>query len=125
MVLGSLLLLLMALPLRVPGSKDCIFCELTDSKYCPGIRMHCGDDENCYTGRGVAPGLGPVTTKGCMQSTSCSREEPVTYKGVTYILTATCCHGHLCNGVPSPTGSWSLALATCLRLGVLLLPYLL
>ncbi|KAG8521371.1 Sperm acrosome membrane-associated protein 4 [Galemys pyrenaicus] len=103
MVLGWLLLLAVAVPQGAAGAKDCIFCELTDSVNCPGIRMRCGDDEECFTGHGVSPGAGTVTNKGCVQATKCGREEPVQYMGVTYSLTSTCCYTQFCNGVSSPT----------------------
>ncbi|XP_032179196.1 sperm acrosome membrane-associated protein 4 [Mustela erminea] len=126
MVLGWLLLLVMALPPGTTGAKDCVFCELTDSKQCPGIHMRCGDDEECFTGIGVAPGLGPIINKGCIQSTSCGHEEPVTYMGVTYTLTSTCCYGHMCNRAPNPAGRRTEGVAAGLVLGVLLLlPHLL
>lgn len=126
MVLGWLLLLVMALPPGATGAKDCVFCELTDSKQCPGIHMRCGDDEDCFTGIGVAPGLGPIINKGCIPSTSCGHEEPVTYMGVTYTLTSTCCYGHMCNRAPGPAGGRTEGVAAGLALAVLLLlPHLL
>ncbi|XP_011372894.1 sperm acrosome membrane-associated protein 4 [Pteropus medius] len=105
MVLGWLLLLVTALPRGTTGTKECVFCELTDSSSCPGTHMHCGDDEDCFTGTGTSPGLGPIINKGCLPSTLCGREEPVTYQGVTYSLISTCCSGHLCNRAPNPAGS--------------------
>ncbi|KAL2762999.1 sperm acrosome membrane-associated protein 4 precursor [Daubentonia madagascariensis] len=123
MVLGWLLLLVMALPPGTTGVKDCIFCELTDSTRCPGTRMRCGDDEDCFTGHGVAPGTGPIINKGCMHSTSCGREEPVSYKGVTYSLVSSCCNGNLCNDASGPVGSRTAGTTTSLALGLgLLLP---
>ncbi|XP_007536311.1 sperm acrosome membrane-associated protein 4 [Erinaceus europaeus] len=104
MVLGGLLFLLVALPPGTRGAKDCLFCELTDSHHCPGTHMRCGDDEDCYTGHGVSPGVSPVLNKGCLASTKCGREEPVTYMGVTYSLTSTCCSGHMCNGATGAPG---------------------
>ena len=122
MVLGWLLLLLgLALPLGTTGTKNCMFCELTDSLSCPGIPMNCGNDEDCFTGQGTAPGLGPITNKGCVRSSSCGREEPVTYQGVTYSLISTCCYGNLCNRAPHPTGSGLAGNPTGLVLGMLLL----
>lgn len=121
MVLGWLLLLVMALSQGTTGVKECIFCELTDSSNCPGSHMHCGDDEDCFRGQGTSPGLGPVINKGCMKSTLCGREEPVTYQGVTYSLISTCCYGHLCNKGPIPAGSWMAGATTGLALGTLLL----
>uniref|UniRef100_A0A8C3WTK3 Sperm acrosome associated 4 n=1 Tax=Catagonus wagneri TaxID=51154 RepID=A0A8C3WTK3_9CETA len=121
MVLGWLLLLMTALPPGTTGVKDCAFCELTDSATCPSIRMRCGDDEDCFTGHGVAPGVGPIINKGCVHSTSCGREEPVNYKGVTYSLITTCCMGHLCNGALDPAGDRMARATTGLVLGVLLL----
>ncbi|KAM8788076.1 sperm acrosome membrane-associated protein 4 [Rhynchonycteris naso] len=124
MVLGWLLLLVMALPPGATGIKNCIFCELTDSSNCPGLLMSCGDDEDCFTGQGIAPGLSPITNKGCMDSNWCGHEEPVTYQGVTYSLTSTCCYGHLCNRAPHLTGSRMAGAITGLALGVLLLGWL-
>ncbi|XP_020013653.1 sperm acrosome membrane-associated protein 4 [Castor canadensis] len=116
MVLGWLLFLAMATPPSTTGTKECIFCELTDSTKCPGTHMRCGDDEDCFTGHGVAQGVGPVINKGCVHSTSCGREEPVQYMGLTYSLTTTCCYGFLCNGGSSPSEA-----ATSLALSFLLL----
>ncbi|XP_059856705.1 sperm acrosome membrane-associated protein 4 [Delphinus delphis] len=119
MVLGWLLLLVMALPPGTMGTKDCVFCELTDSTICPGMHMRCGDDEDCFTGHGVAPGVSPITNKGCVPATSCGREEPVSYMGVTYSLTTNCCTGHLCNGAPHPTGGRMAGATTSLAMGAL------
>ncbi|XP_014650798.1 PREDICTED: sperm acrosome membrane-associated protein 4 [Ceratotherium simum simum] len=121
MVLGWLLLLVMALPPGTTGAKDCVFCEITDSSSCPGTHMHCGDDEDCYTGHGVAPGVGPIINKGCVQTTSCGKEQPVSYMGVTYSLVTNCCYGQLCNEAPSPTGGRTAGATTSLALGTLLL----
>ncbi|XP_007074183.1 sperm acrosome membrane-associated protein 4 [Panthera tigris] len=126
MVPGWLLLLAMALPPGATGAKDCVFCELTDSTQCPGTHMRCGEDEDCFTGHGVAPGLGLIINKGCVQSTSCGHEEPVTYMGVTYTLTTTCCSGHMCNRAPGPeSGQLEGVTAAGLALGLLLFPHLL
>ncbi|XP_005884567.1 PREDICTED: sperm acrosome membrane-associated protein 4-like [Myotis brandtii] len=121
MVLGWVLLLVMALPTVMTGAMDCIFCELTDSSNYPGIPMTCGDDKECFMGKGMAPGLGPIINKGTMDISLYGRlEEPVTYQGITYSLTFTCHYGELCNRAPTPAGSLKAA-ATCLALGVLLL----
>ncbi|KFO26244.1 sperm acrosome membrane-associated protein 4 [Fukomys damarensis] len=130
MVLGwlrrlLLLLLVTALPRGATGIKDCFLCELTDSTLCPGTRVHCGDEEACFTGRGVAQGVWPVTNKGCVGATSCGREEPVSYMGLTYTLTTTCCSSHLCNHGPSPRGRPVETAAISLVPGLLLLPHLL
>lgn len=121
MVLGWLLLLVTALPPGTTGIKNCMFCELTDSSHCPGFPMNCGDDEECFMGKGTAPGLGPVINKGCIRATLCGREEPVTYQGVTYSLVSACCYGQLCNRAATPTGSWMAGATAGLVLGLLLL----
>ncbi|XP_016065035.1 PREDICTED: sperm acrosome membrane-associated protein 4-like [Miniopterus natalensis] len=100
MGLGWLLVLLTALPRGATGAKRCIFCDFTESATCPGVPMTCGDDEDCFTGQGVLPGLGRVTNKGCMLAVSCGRrDEPVLYQGATYNMVSTCCSGDLCNGI--------------------------
>ncbi|XP_070627520.1 sperm acrosome membrane-associated protein 4 [Bos indicus] len=121
MVLGWLPLLVMVLAPGTTGVKDCVFCELTDSTSCPGTSMRCGDDEDCFTGHGVAPGVGPIINKGCVHATSCGHEEPINYMGVTYSLTTNCCTGHMCNGAPDPTRGRLAGAAASLALGVLLL----
>ncbi|XP_037676406.1 sperm acrosome membrane-associated protein 4 [Choloepus didactylus] len=121
MVLGRLLLLLMALSPGTAGTKDCYFCEVTDSRYCPGTHMTCGEEEDCFTGFGVAPGVGAITNKGCVRVTSCGHEQPVSYMGVTYTLVTTCCVGNLCNTASRPTGVRMAGAATGLALGWLLL----
>ncbi|KAM5237473.1 sperm acrosome membrane-associated protein 4 [Ctenodactylus gundi] len=125
MVPGWLLLLVTTLPLRVTAIKDCYFCETTDSTQCPSTRMHCADDEDCFTGHGVSHSTGPIINKGCVRATSCGREEPVRYMGRTYSLTTSCCSGHLCNSGPGPAGSGTARAAACLALGLRLLQYLL
>ncbi|XP_036902248.1 sperm acrosome membrane-associated protein 4 [Sturnira hondurensis] len=124
MVLGWLLFLVMALPSDTTGIKSCMFCELTDSLNCPGILMTCGKDENCFTGQGTAPGVGSITNKGCVRSSSCGREEPVIYQGISYSLISTCCYGHLCNRAPDPEGSRMAGIPTSLALVMLLLLWL-
>nr|XP_008504756.1 PREDICTED: sperm acrosome membrane-associated protein 4 [Equus przewalskii] len=121
MVLGWLLLLVTALPLGTTGAKDCVFCEISDSSSCPGTHMRCGDDEDCFTGHGVAPGVSPIINKGCVQATSCGQEQPIGYMGVTYSLVTNCCYGQLCNGALGPTGSRTAGATTGLAPGVLLL----
>ncbi|XP_008046840.1 sperm acrosome membrane-associated protein 4 [Carlito syrichta] len=120
MVLGWLLLVVTALSPGVTGAKDCIFCELTDSTHCPGTNMRCGDNEDCFTGHGVAPGTGPIINKGCVVATSCGREEPISYKGVTYSLVTTCCNGPLCNHAPAGRRMARTATGLVLGLGLLL-----
>ncbi|XP_069313316.1 sperm acrosome membrane-associated protein 4 [Eulemur rufifrons] len=124
MVLGWLLLLVMTLPLGTTDVKQCFFCEPTDSTHCPATLVRCGEDEDCYTGHGVAPGTGPIINKGCVHTTSCGHEEPVTYNGVTYSLISFCCSENLCNDAPSHEGSWTAGTAASLALGLgLLLPH--
>ncbi|KAM9633577.1 sperm acrosome membrane-associated protein 4 [Trichechus inunguis] len=121
MVLGWLLLLVLALPPGTRSVKDCFFCEPTDSLHCPSTYMSCSEEEDCFTGYGVAPGLGPITNKGCLRSTSCGHEQPVSYMGVTYSLVTTCCYGNLCNAAPRPAGTGTAGATTGLALGLLLL----
>ncbi|XP_076987377.1 sperm acrosome membrane-associated protein 4 [Tamandua tetradactyla] len=121
MVLGRLLLLLMALSPGTMAIKDCYFCEVTDSHTCPSIHMTCGEEEDCFTGYGMAPGVGTITNKGCVQATSCGHEQPVSYMGVTYTLVTTCCVGNMCNAAPRPPGARTAGLATGLALSGLLL----
>ncbi|XP_008152830.2 sperm acrosome membrane-associated protein 4-like [Eptesicus fuscus] len=121
MVLGWLLLLVMAIPIVMTGTMDCIFCELTDSSNYPGIPMTFGKDKECLMGEGTARGLGLIIKKGTMDISSYRRlEEPVTYQGITYSLTFTCHYGELCNRAPNPAGSLKAG-ATCLALGMLVL----
>ncbi|XP_075393676.1 sperm acrosome membrane-associated protein 4 [Tenrec ecaudatus] len=121
MVLGWLLLTALALSPVTRGVKDCFFCELTDSKQCPSTHMSCAEEEDCFTGYGLAPGLGPITNKGCLRSTNCGQEQPVNYKGVTYSLVTSCCQGDLCNLAPPTTGTRALGATAGLALGLGLL----
>ncbi|XP_054437181.1 sperm acrosome membrane-associated protein 4 [Pteronotus mesoamericanus] len=124
MVLGWLLFVVIPLPSGTTGIKSCMFCELTDSLSCPGILMSCGEDEECFTGEGTAPGVGAITNKGCVRSSLCGREEPVTYQGVTYSLTSNCCFGNMCNRAPNPAGSQMAVTLIGLALTGLLLHWL-
>lgn len=97
-----------------------MYCELTDAADCPGITMACGDNEECFVGQGIAQDLGPVTSKGCVDANNCGRQEPVTYQGVTYSLTSTCCDGDMCNGAPpSRPGGLRAGATAGLALGAL------
>ncbi|XP_058039626.1 sperm acrosome membrane-associated protein 4-like [Ahaetulla prasina] len=85
-------------------SKDCIFCEITSSTICPGLRMSCAEDEDCFVGEGVALGVSDILNKGCTRSINCGKEQPVAYMGVTYSLVTNCCKGNLCNEAQSLRG---------------------
>ncbi|XP_043829766.1 sperm acrosome membrane-associated protein 4-like [Dromiciops gliroides] len=84
-------------------TKHCYYCDLTNMGNCVGIPMHCGEEEDCYFGQGTATGLTHVINKGCVEATRCSREQRISYMGVTYNFLTYCCRGNLCNaGPPSP-----------------------
>ncbi|KAM6222453.1 sperm acrosome membrane-associated protein 4 [Rhynchocyon petersi] len=110
------LLLALALSQGTRAIKDCMYCDLTSSENCPGTYVTCGEDEDCFSGHGVAPGVSPIINKGCVQATNCGREQPVAYMGVTYSLITSCCSGNLCNSAPRTAGA-----VGCVILGLLLL----
>ncbi|XP_036295639.1 sperm acrosome membrane-associated protein 4-like [Pipistrellus kuhlii] len=93
MVLNWLMLLVMALPIVMTGTKDRIFYDLTESLTCPGIN------------------------KGCMLST------PYEYIGelVAYQLISICHYGELCKRAPTPADRLKAGITTGQMLRVLLL----
>ncbi|XP_061446176.1 sperm acrosome membrane-associated protein 4-like [Rhineura floridana] len=103
-------------------SKECFFCEITASTKCPGTKMSCAEDEDCFVGQGAALGVSLIQNKGCTRSINCGKEQPVAHMGVTYSLVTNCCHGNLCNVAPSlkvPSLFLQLALPSILMLGLL------
>lgn len=91
------LLCLLACILPPTFSKDCYFCEITASTKCPSTKMSCGEDEDCFVGKGAALGVSLIQNKGCIRSINCGKEQPVAHMGVTYSLVTNCCTGNLCN----------------------------
>ncbi|XP_038608914.1 sperm acrosome membrane-associated protein 4 [Tachyglossus aculeatus] len=120
-----LLLFLLALLAGPTSEKGCLFCELTDAQQCPGTLMQCAEDEDCFTGHGVALGVSLISNKGCVRATNCGKEQPVIYMGVTYSLVTACCQGELCNAAVPRPGPGGLGAALLLGLIGLLHPWLL
>ncbi|XP_053122426.1 sperm acrosome membrane-associated protein 4-like [Hemicordylus capensis] len=105
-------------------SKQCYFCEITDSTICPSTKMSCGEDEDCFVGQGAALGVSMIKNKGCTRAINCGREQPVSHMGVTYSLVTNCCKGSLCNAAQpqtliAPSLSLQLSLISILLLGLL------
>ncbi|XP_036595801.1 sperm acrosome membrane-associated protein 4-like [Trichosurus vulpecula] len=85
------------------ATKHCYYCDLTNMGNCVGTPMYCGEEEDCYYGRGTATGLTHIVNRGCVEATHCNREWPISYMGATYSFVTYCCHGNLCNaGPPGP-----------------------
>ncbi|CAM5123320.1 unnamed protein product [Natator depressus] len=117
-----LLLLALSLLVALPGAspKECFFCEVTSSRYCPSTRMSCAPDEDCFVGHGAALGVSLIQTKGCTRAIRCGKEHPITHMGVTYSLVTQCCKGSLCNGAGAPPRGPGLGLQLVLGMAVLL-----
>ncbi|XP_060111818.1 sperm acrosome membrane-associated protein 4-like [Heteronotia binoei] len=104
-------------------SKECYFCDITDSTKCPSTKMVCGDDEDCFEGQGAAMGVSMIKNKGCTRAIYCGKEQPISYMGVTYSLVTNCCKGDMCNaaqGLTAPSLFLQLLSTSVLLLGGLL-----
>ncbi|XP_036595707.1 sperm acrosome membrane-associated protein 4-like [Trichosurus vulpecula] len=82
------------------AAKHCYYYDLTDTQQCVGILMHCGKEEDCYQGQGIARGISHIISKSCVEATNCGRELSVDYMGVTYKFMTYCCSEELCNASP-------------------------
>ncbi|XP_072497654.1 sperm acrosome membrane-associated protein 4 [Notamacropus eugenii] len=99
----SLWLIVALTCITMATTKHCYYCDLTNMGDCVGILMHCGEEENCYFGKGTATDFNHIINKGCVEAAHCGREQPISYMGVTYSFTTYCCPGNLCNdGPPTP-----------------------
>ncbi|XP_062840074.1 sperm acrosome membrane-associated protein 4 [Anolis carolinensis] len=116
--LGLVCLLVCVLPSVF--SKDCYYCDVSPTTKCPSIKMSCEEDQDCYVGEGVALGVPMVHNKGCTRAINCGKEQPVTYRGITYSLVTICCNGQLCNtaeAIAKPSLFLLLAFTIMLLLG--------
>ncbi|XP_074134243.1 sperm acrosome membrane-associated protein 4-like [Sminthopsis crassicaudata] len=102
-LLVSLCLSLIFIQAPMTAAKICYYCDTIEVGYCTGIPEVCGEEQECYTGLGLAPLFPGITKKGCVAPNLCGKEQSVTYMGIHYTLTIYCCEGELCNGESAVT----------------------
>ncbi|XP_043829767.1 sperm acrosome membrane-associated protein 4-like [Dromiciops gliroides] len=114
----------------VATAKECYYCDVTVAPHCVGTPMTCGEEEDCFVGRGTAQGFPGIIIKGCIQTISCGWSQSITHLDVTYNLTTYCCPGNLCNVIqprraPKPPDAATVAAVVAGLILALLLCWLL
>ncbi|XP_046871231.1 protein Bouncer-like [Hypomesus transpacificus] len=66
------------------------------------VTTECLPHQSCYTSRGRRGSEHMVSAQGCIASTRCGTFLPVSYRGLTYNASYTCCCRERCNQPPSP-----------------------
>ncbi|XP_074134466.1 sperm acrosome membrane-associated protein 4-like [Sminthopsis crassicaudata] len=121
--LGLVLMLILA-PMTL--TKECYYCDVTVAHHCVGIPMTCGEEEDCYVGRGTAQGVPGIIKKGCIKAISCGWPQSIIHLDITYNLTTYCCPGDLCNVIQPrrapkpPDATTAISVAAGLLLALLI-----
>ncbi|XP_062316721.1 sperm acrosome membrane-associated protein 4-like [Osmerus eperlanus] len=66
------------------------------------VTTECLPHQSCSTSRGLRGSEHMVSAQGCVASTRCGTFQLVSYRGVTYNASYTCCCRERCNQPPSP-----------------------
>lgn len=99
--------LLAAAALVVPTlSQDallCYFCPLQPKgEACPNITAQCGPEQRCSSSRGRYGVVHILSAQGCVEARRCSSHNIISYRGVEYNVSHTCCCQDNCNTAPKP-----------------------
>ncbi|XP_078139434.1 sperm acrosome membrane-associated protein 4-like [Centroberyx gerrardi] len=98
---------LLATALVLPGlSLDSLLCNYCPLQHkgrpCPNITSQCLPDERCSSSRGRYGPVHVLSAQGCVAAQLCGSHEVVSYRGVGYNVTHTCCCKDQCNRPPKP-----------------------
>uniref|UniRef100_A0A3Q1IR94 UPAR/Ly6 domain-containing protein n=1 Tax=Anabas testudineus TaxID=64144 RepID=A0A3Q1IR94_ANATE len=85
-------------PAPAPHSLSCYYCPLQNkSKSCHNITSHCLPNQHCSSSRGHYGPVHILSAQGCLDGELCGSHEMISYRGVKYNVTHTCCCKDNCN----------------------------
>ncbi|XP_023271052.1 sperm acrosome membrane-associated protein 4-like isoform X1 [Seriola lalandi dorsalis] len=93
----------LVLPALTLDSLLCYYCPLQHKgKSCANITSQCLPDQRCSSSRGRYGSVHILSAQGCVDSELCGSHELLSYRGVKYNVSHTCCCKDECNGQPKP-----------------------
>uniref|UniRef100_A0A8P4G145 UPAR/Ly6 domain-containing protein n=1 Tax=Dicentrarchus labrax TaxID=13489 RepID=A0A8P4G145_DICLA len=91
----------LVLPALSLDSLMCYYCPLQHKgKSCPNITSQCLPDQRCSNSRGRYGSIHILSAQGCVDTELCGFHESISYRGVKYNVTHTCCCKDQCNFLP-------------------------
>uniref|UniRef100_A0A3Q4M4X7 UPAR/Ly6 domain-containing protein n=1 Tax=Neolamprologus brichardi TaxID=32507 RepID=A0A3Q4M4X7_NEOBR len=79
----------------------CYYCPLQQkSKPCPQTTSQCMPDQRCAISRGNYGFFHILSSQGCVDSKLCGSHKVISYQGVKYNVSYTCCCKNQCNIPP-------------------------
>lgn len=79
----------------------CYYCPLQRrDKSCPNITSECLPNQRCSSSRGHYGSLHILSAQGCVDTELCGSHETISYRGVKYTVSHTCCCKDKCNSPP-------------------------
>lgn len=100
--LTSILLAIdLVLPAPTLHNLSCYYCPLQKkNKSCPDITSQCLPNQLCANSRGHYGTIHILSAQGCVDRELCGSQEMISYRGVKYNVTHTCCCKDKCNEWP-------------------------
>ncbi|XP_037538909.1 protein Bouncer-like [Nematolebias whitei] len=101
-----LLVSALVLPALTLDSLLCSFCPLQPKgKSCSNVTSQCLPSQRCSSSRGRYGSVHILSAQGCVDAGLCGSHEMVSYRGVEYNVSHTCCCRDRCNSAPKPDTS--------------------
>ncbi|XP_044048731.1 protein Bouncer isoform X1 [Siniperca chuatsi] len=89
----------LVLPALSLDSLVCYYCPLQHKgKSCPNITSQCLPDQRCSSSRGHYGSIHILSAQSCVDTELCGSHEIISYRGVKYNVSHTCCCKDECNG---------------------------
>ncbi|MEQ2295019.1 hypothetical protein AMECASPLE_009823 [Ameca splendens] len=103
---STLLLSALLLLASTVGSLLCNFCPLQHkSKSCKNFTSECLPHQRCFSSWGRYGSVHVLSSQGCLDAELCDSYEMVSYRGVKYNISRTCCSRDVCNIAPQTNTS--------------------
>uniref|UniRef100_A0A665UHS4 UPAR/Ly6 domain-containing protein n=1 Tax=Echeneis naucrates TaxID=173247 RepID=A0A665UHS4_ECHNA len=93
----------LVLPAQTLDSLLCFYCPLQHKgQSCTNVTSQCLPDQHCSSSRGRYGSVHVLSAQGCVDRELCGSHELLSYRGVKYNVSHTCCCKDKCNGPPKP-----------------------
>ncbi|XP_017261251.2 protein Bouncer [Kryptolebias marmoratus] len=91
----------LVLPALTLDGLSCYFCPLQlKGKSCSNLTSECLPSQRCSSSRGRYGSVHILSAQGCVDAGLCGSHEMVSYRGVAYNVSHTCCCKDNCNHAP-------------------------